>query len=221
LTNNLFYTFGSWFFRNYQQVDRPTFIDNFLRDPFANGIAVLVLIGMIACVIAVLIYFLSESDPKGWNWPRWSVPILAILGLAVSAYLLYVEATGAQAVCGPTGDCNAVQHSPYARLFGIIPIGLMGIAGYVAILVAWLISSFGPARLQRALTLAIWGMAWFGIIFSIYLTFLEPFVIGATCMWCISSAIIMSLLFLASTRPAKELLKIEEDDFGEEEFSEA
>jgi len=35
-------------------------------------------------------------------------------------------------------------------------------------------------------------MAWFGVLFTIYLTFLEPFVIGATCMWCITSAILMT-----------------------------
>ena len=37
-------------------------------------------------------------------------------------------------------------------------------------------------------------MILFGMSFSIYLTFLEPFVIGATCMWCLSSAVIMLLL---------------------------
>jgi len=39
----------------------------------------------------------------------------------------------------------------------------------------------------------------FGLLFFIYLTFLEPFVIGATCAWCISSAIIMTLITLFST----------------------
>ena len=47
-------------------------------------------------------------------------------------------------------------------------------------------------------------MAWFGVLFSIYLTFLEPFVIGATCAWCITSAIVMTLIFWVSTGPAKQ-----------------
>ena len=45
--------------------------------------------------------------------------------------------------------------------------------------------------------------------FSIYLTFLEPFVIGATCLWCLSSAVIMTLLYLLTTRklsPEPELV---------------
>jgi uncharacterized membrane protein len=35
--------------------------------------------------------------------------------------------------------------------------------------------------------------------FSIYLTFLEPFVIGASCAWCLTSALIATLLLLAAT----------------------
>ena len=56
-----------------------------------------------------------------------------------------------------------------------------------------------------------------GVLFSIYLTFLEPFVIGATCAWCITSAIIMTLIFLASTGPAIESLKLQ-DGFGDEDY---
>ena len=44
-------------------------------------------------------------------------------------------------------------------------------------------------------------MAGIGVLFSIYLTFLEPFVIGATCLWCLSSATIMTLLFLLTLGP--------------------
>lgn len=211
---------SEWLIKLVQGTDQPTMLDNFSRDPVANSIAVLVLLAMIGSIIAVVVYFLGDSERRGWRWPKWSVPLLAILGLGVSLYLLYVEATGANAVCGPTGDCNAVQHSPYARLFGIIPVGLMGAAGYIAMLIAWLIAGYGPDRLRKAMTLAVWGMAWFGIAFTVYLTFLEPFVIGATCMWCISSAIIITLIFLASTQPAVEYLRIEEEDFEDEELPE-
>jgi uncharacterized membrane protein len=42
-----------------------------------------------------------------------------------------------------------------------------------------------------------------GTLFSIYLTFLEPFVIGATCAWCLTSAVLMTVLMLLSIAPAK------------------
>ena len=46
---------------------------------------------------------------------------------------------------------------------------------------------------------ALWVMALAGTAFSAYLTFLEPFVIGATCVWCITSAVVVGLLLLTST----------------------
>jgi uncharacterized membrane protein len=97
------------------------------------------------------------------------------------------------------GDCNTVQDSPYAHLFGIIPIGVMGIAGYLTIIALWIVQQYGPKSLIKFSTVAIWSLAWFGVLFSIYLTFLEPFVIGATCAWCIGSAIVMTLLLWATT----------------------
>lgn len=172
---------------------------------------------MIASAITAVISFLKESHQKKSFWPTWSVPLLALIGIAVSGYLLYVEWTGTNAVCGPAGDCNAVQDSPYAKLFGLIPVGLLGIAGYLAILISWLLAEYGNPSRKNLFNLVIWGMAWFGVAFSIYLTFLEPFVIGATCMWCITSAIVITLILLASTGPAKEFLRVDEEDVAGEE----
>ena len=50
----------------------------------------------------------------------------------------------------------------------------------------------------------MWLVALAGTLFSIYLTVLEPFVIGATCMWCITSAVLMTLLLWAATPAAVE-----------------
>jgi uncharacterized membrane protein len=127
------------------------------------------------------------------------------LGIGISAYLAYVELTVAEALCGPVGDCQAVQASPYARLAGI-PVGLLGVAGYLAILAAWAASRFGGGRLGRWATLALFGLTTGGLLFSIYLTFLEPFVIGAACLWCLGSAVTMTTLFMLSVGPAKRIL---------------
>ena len=65
----------------------------------------------------------------------------------------------------------------------------------------------GRAELLRVRRLlGLWAFAWVCLHFSIYLTFLEPFVIGATCMWCITSAIIQTTIFAISTAPAKQYL---------------
>ena len=200
--------------------DGSVLIENFLKDPVANSIALIVLLGMLICVFVVSYSYIKGSDSKFIQWHKGIIPLLSIVGLGVASYLSYVEITSSVAVCGPVGNCNSVQQSPYAHLFGIIPIGILGIAGYVAILASWLFREYGHPYWYKYCTLAIWGMAWFGVLFSIYLTFLEPFVIGATCAWCITSAIIMTLILLASTNSAKRALEIREVDIGTEEVDE-
>jgi uncharacterized membrane protein/thiol-disulfide isomerase/thioredoxin len=197
----------------------PLFIQRFRLDPVANTIAVVVLISMLACVILVAINFLRGSDSRLFHWPDWVIPVLAILGMGVAFYLSFVEITKTEAICGPVGNCNSVQESQYAYLFGVIPVGAMGLLGYATILAAWLFRKYGPKSWSKFFTLVIWACAWFGILFTIYLTFLEPFVIGATCAWCITSAIIMTLVFLASTGPAIQAFKLgdELDDLDGED----
>jgi uncharacterized membrane protein len=137
--------------------------------------------------------------------PGWIIPLLALAGIGVSAYLSFIELTQTEAFCGPVGDCNSVQQSKYATLCGIIPIGLLGIFGYSLILITWLFGVIGPKPVRAYAKFISWLLSFFGLLFSIYLTFLEPFVIGATCMWCVTSALIISLLLLATTGGAKAL----------------
>jgi len=126
--------------------------------------------------------------------------------------LSYVEYSQANAICGPVGNCNTVQKSPYAHLFGFLPVGVLGVIGYLLILLSWILQEFGPQHWRKYSSLSAWGLSWFGVFFSIYLTFLEPFVIGATCAWCISSAIIITLILLATTGPAMQAMRIQEED---------
>lgn len=197
---------------NQDNGDTNPMIAKFLLDPVANSIAVIVLIFMIVSLVGVFISF-TRPVPEKEFWPKWVIPVFSVLGMGVAFYLTYVETSGVEAVCGPVGDCNTVQLSPYATLFGVLPVGLLGLIGYALILIGWALYHYGPQSLRWTSAIAVWGMAFFGVLFSIYLTFLEPFVIGATCMWCISSAIIMTLTFLAATGPAKSAWK--EDDFDD------
>jgi uncharacterized membrane protein len=120
------------------------------------------------------------------------------LGLCIAGYLAYIETTGPVALCGPVGNCNAVQLSPYARLFGVLPIAYVGLFGYALIAVALGIGRLTSGTAAKAAARALVVLALCGTVFSIYLTTLEPFVIGATCAWCLSSAVIVTLLLLLS-----------------------
>jgi uncharacterized membrane protein len=193
-------------------------VDRFMLDPIANSIAIFVLVGMLISIVAVGNRFLAGNVGSLRKWPTWMVPALATAGLFIALYLSYVEISHAEAICGPVGNCNSVQQSPYAQLFGVIPVGLMGVFGYVAILAAWIMQQFGPKSLHKLSTMILWGLAWVGVLFSVYLTFLEPFVIGATCAWCVTSAVVMTLILWASTGPALMSMQIDEFD-DEEEWS--
>lgn len=181
----------------------------FKQDPLANGIAVILLVIMIASLIAALVITLSSvKAPKVLTLlPSRIIPILAVIGLAIAIYLSYVEVSETRAVCGPVGNCNAVQNSPYAKLFGILPIPVMGMVGYIAIIMVWFFRQFGPAPLKRLVRLALWGMGIFSVLFSSYLTFLEPFVIGATCAFCLASAVVVTIILWVSILPAKKALR--------------
>jgi len=94
-----------------------------------------------------------------------------------------------------------VQQSEYATLFGLIPIGVLGVIGYILILASWAASRVTTGWTADVAQALLLGFALFGTLFSIYLTFLEPFVIGATCAWCLTSAMLM-ILILSLEAPA-------------------
>jgi uncharacterized membrane protein len=127
----------------------------------------------------------------------WLIPLTTVIGLLVAGYLAYVEMTLVEATCGVLGDCNTVQQSPYARVLGI-PVGIIGILGYLTVLSLWWVNRL---KWQPWIDAALFALAILGVGFSVYLTFLEPFVIGASCVWCLTSAIVMGIL-LWMTAPA-------------------
>jgi len=178
---------------------RPSMMELYMHDPVGNGFSVLVLLGMLISLYAVYGFSQRRTAVGGELGPV--VPLLSLLGIVVAGYLAYIEATGAEAVCGPVGDCNTVNQSEYAVLLGI-PVGVLGLVAYVAIVTAWLTAWLARGNVSDWSKVVLLGITLFGTLFSIYLTFLEPFVIGATCAWCLTSAVVMTLLMLLAARPA-------------------
>lgn len=130
---------------------------------------------------------------KSWpvEMPGSGFLLFILLGLGVAGYLTYVEMKAVPAVCGPIGDCNAVQSSSYAKLFGFLPVALLGLLGYLAMGVVWGWARRCSPAWQRWISRFLWGMAVFGVGFSFYLTALEVFVLKAVCLWCLTSAALM------------------------------
>jgi len=186
-----------------ENVDRVSVKERFQQDTAGNTISVIVLLGMIATLVILGVNFEKPSTSNLASLYQWLIPVLAVIGLGVAGYLSYVEMTQVDAVCGPIGRCNTVQQSPYATLFGFLHVGVLGALGYVAILTAWFFQKYGPQSWNKQITTALWGFTLFGTFFSVYLTFLEPFVIGASCMWCLASAVIITAQLWFSTELSK------------------
>jgi uncharacterized membrane protein len=112
---------------------------------------------------------------------------LALLGLAISAYLTYVHSAVIEPVCSGISDCERVQTSEYADLVGI-PVAVLGIAGYLAILVS--------LRTRVEVTALL---SYLAVAFSAYLTWAELFKIDAICQWCVASALITLVIAALAT----------------------
>jgi uncharacterized membrane protein len=193
-------------------------VENIAKASVSNGLtlAAIILVGMLVSLAAVLwvVVLAFQGRPLSLRpgWFNVAILALAIIGLGVSIYLTVIETTSIPAICGPIGDCNTVQRSPYAHVFGLIPVGVLGALGYLAILVAWLLGKFGSDKAAKNMPLVIFGLGIFGTLFSVYLTYLELFVIKAACIWCLSSAVIMTLILLASLPAASQWLAAAEEE---------
>ncbi len=125
---------------------------------------------------------------------RVAAAILALVGIGVAAYIAIAESGGGAPKCLAGGHgCETVANSQYAHLAGI-NVAVIGIAGYVVLLAA-AIAPGDPGRFGGFLAALV------GFGFSVYLTYLELFVIDAICQWCVASAVLMTLsLAVAATR---------------------
>ena len=168
-------------------------------DPVGNALAIIALVSMV-CVVALTVYRLNKQaiiPVSGW----WAIPLLALVGLGIMLYLTSIPETN---ICYPSGACQIIQQSEYGEILDI-PVGLWGAAGYLAILLTWSASLLGSSRLSGILPWALLALTLLGVLFSLYFTFLEPFVIGATCPWCLTSAILMTILFWLSAETVQSL----------------
>ena len=122
---------------------------------------------------------------------RAGVAVVALAGLGVAAYLTYVHYQPQALVCTAGGGCETVQESSYAEVVGI-PVALLGLLTYVAVLVlvAW------DSELARTLA-AVVALTAAG--FAAYLIVLQAFVIDAWCVWCLVNDLVIVPLLVVLT----------------------
>jgi uncharacterized membrane protein len=128
--------------------------------------------------------------------PALLLAALDVIGLAIAGYLSIVELRGDLPACGVLKGCEEVALSPYSRIGGI-PVAVFGVGLSVLLLslaLAWWRS--GDGRLLAA----HYGLSLVGVVFEVYFTWLEVFVIGAVCIWCASYGLSLVARFLVALR---------------------
>jgi len=129
---------------------------------------------------------------------RQTIALLALVGLFVALYLwLHALGFGGAIKCGTSGGCEVVQTSQWAVLLGL-PVAFYGVAGYFGVLAVAILSLRPGALAERKWSVLLAGLASAGFLFTVYLTYLELFVIHAICRWCVGSAVIITLIWIVS-----------------------
>jgi uncharacterized membrane protein len=126
------------------------------------------------------------------------VAVLAVAGIIVAGLLtsFHFSTAAAGRFCSTAGGCDAVNSSRFSRI-GPVPVAVLGLAGYVCVLLLALVGPRIPA-LRDGVPIAVFGISLIGVLYSAYLTYLELFVIHAICPWCVLSAVLMTAILVAS-----------------------
>ncbi len=181
-----------------------------------------VLLGLLLAIpIAVLFLWLifRKSEPVPFEVQARNrhliIVVLAILGIFVAGYLTWSHYSGQPVYCGESTSCEEVNTSRFATLGPLpivniaIPVALIGVTGFLIILVLSLI----PSKEDRQWPmLLIFGGALIGTMFQWYLFYIEVAVLHAICYWCVTSQTIITLIFLLSIpRQAPDVEEAEAD----------
>jgi uncharacterized membrane protein len=119
---------------------------------------------------------------------------LDVVGLAIALYLSTVELGGGVPACGPIHGCEEVARSEYSRIGGV-PVAVFGVGLSLVLLtlaLAWFRTDL------YALLLAHYGLSLAGVLFEVYFLYLQVFVIGAVCVWCVTYELSLLLRFLVA-----------------------
>ena len=135
---------------------------------------------------------------------RMLVALVALAGVFVALYLTLYKLGYIGTLACAVGSCETVQTSKWATFLGF-PVGAWGVGYYVFVLTLALIGLTARYADSRRLSDILVGVTAVGVLFSLWLTYLELFVIHAICQWCVVSAILATILFILSWLDRRDL----------------
>ena len=139
---------------------------------------------------------------------RMAIAGLALAGLFVALYLTLYKVGAIGEIACSIGSCETVQLSRWAML-GALPVAAWGVGFYVVALALALAGTTERWADSRGISLALLLLSGWGVLFSGWLTWLELFVIHAICTWCVVSAVLVLLIFVAAVLDWREVRTIE------------
>lgn len=125
-----------------------------------------------------------------------AIAILSAAGMAVSAVSLqrhYAKSATAFCDVGEKFNCDIVNRSEYSRVMGI-PVAGIGIAGYG---VLFALATVYRSRRETPLRLLVAAVV--GLVFALYLTYIEGYVLDTWCILCLSSLAVITLITVLAT----------------------
>jgi uncharacterized membrane protein len=130
--------------------------------------------------------------------------LVALAGMFVALYLTLYKLGYIGTLACAVGSCETVQTSKWATFLGF-PVGAWGVAYYVAVFVISLVGLSPTWADRRGISQLLVTMTALGVVVSLWLTYLELFVINAVCMWCVISAILATALLVICWMDLREL----------------
>ncbi len=126
----------------------------------------------------------------------WASVALAALGALVSIYMTIYKWTDNNTMCLGSGDCATVNESAYSEVFGI-PVALVGVGGYLVMLAVLVLEKYGKSKFFKENgPLSVFGLGVGGFGFTLYLVYVEAFILKAWCPFCVASQVTMTILFI-------------------------
>ncbi len=122
------------------------------------------------------------------------VDFLSLLGIAISAYVWHSQRFNKPIACW-TRDCDRVIRSPYSRLLGIHNSAI----GFWLFIFIFLMTSLHQLDLEpwpKLTSLTLIVLSFVGTLVSLYLAYIQFFVLKGLCNWCLTSALLILAIFI-------------------------
>jgi len=145
---------------------------------------------------------------------RMLVALVALAGVFIALYLTLYKLGYIGTLACAVGSCETVQTSKWATFLGY-PVGAWGVAYYIGVLALAIAGLTGRFADSRRLSEILVAVTTIGLVFSLWLTYLELFVIHAICQWCVISAILATILFILSWLDFRDVSALQDERASE------